>query len=148
MISSPTRRRVDSEARWRQAVARALEHDIRVAQLQGSGQWIATSGSQPGVAYELEVTGNVAHGCTCLAGLNSDPVCQHRAAFSLRLGALEPSPEPDPPAPVLAQDCPDCHGCGVRYDRTLERAGWLYPPCAACEGTGMISAPHVSALAA
>jgi hypothetical protein len=133
-----SRVRVDSLARWHNAAARALEHGIRVAQLQGSGQWIATSGSQPGVAYELAITGNVAHGCSCLAGLNDDPVCQHRAAFYLHLGALDLSPEPAGPAPRLAVDCPDCHGCGVVYDRTLERAGLLYPMCVACGGSGVI----------
>jgi hypothetical protein len=148
MLQSRSRVRVDSEARWRQAAARALEHGIRVAQLQGSGQWIASSGSQPGVAYELAITGHLAHGCSCLAGLNDDPVCKHRAAFYLLIGAIDLCLEPDPPAPSLAVDCPDCHGCGVRYDRTLERAGWLYPPCTVCQGRGMISAPHGSSLAA
>ena len=60
-------------------------------QLQGTGQWIATSGSDATVAYELRVTGNVAHGCDCLAGLNGDPVCKHRAAFYLLIGAGHPS---------------------------------------------------------
>jgi hypothetical protein len=94
-------RRVDSRERWQKAAERAVEHDIRVAQLHGSGQWVATSSSQAGVAYELEVTGAIAHGCSCLAGLNDDPVCQHRAAFYLLIGALV-LPEPEPPAPALA----------------------------------------------
>ena len=42
----------------------------------------------------MAVTGNVAHGCDCLAGLNDDPVCKHRAAFYLLIGALDPEPEP------------------------------------------------------
>ena len=85
------------------------------------------------------VTGNVAHGCDCLAGLNGDPVCKHRAAFYLLFGALS-LPEPDPPAPASLRDCPDCSGCGVHYDRQLERLGLLYPTCRTCQGTG-VSAP-------
>jgi hypothetical protein len=101
MQASTAPTRVDSHARWHKAAARALAHDISLAQLQGSSQWIATSGSQPGVDYELAITGNVAHGCNCLAGLNDDPVCKDRAAFYLLVGALTLDPEPEPPAPFV-----------------------------------------------
>jgi hypothetical protein len=96
----------------------------------------------------MQVMGHVAFGCDCLAGLNADPVCKHRAAFYLHLGAIKLCPEPDPPALGVVTDCPACRGCGVLFDRTLERAGWLYPPCTACHGTGMITTPHLSSLAA
>jgi hypothetical protein len=99
---SPVRSsRQATPGRWRSAARRALDEGVQVHQLQGSGAWIATSGSQRGVAYELAVTGNVAHGCTCLAELNGDGCCKHRAAFYLLLGALALDPEPDPPAPTL-----------------------------------------------
>lgn len=88
MLQSQTRARRESPARWQKAAERAAAESVKVAQLQASGQWIATSGTQPGLAYELDVTGNVAHGCSCLAGLNSDPVCKHRAAYYLLTGAL------------------------------------------------------------
>jgi hypothetical protein len=71
------------------AAERAVTECVQVRQLTGSGQWIANSGSDSTVAYEVEVTGNVAHGCGCLAGLNDDPVCKHRAAFYLLIGALD-----------------------------------------------------------
>ncbi len=86
-------------ARWQKAVERASAENVQVRQLAGSGAWIATSGSDPNTAYELGVTGEVAHGCNCLAGLNGDPVCRHRAAFYLAVGLLDP--EPDPPAPAI-----------------------------------------------
>ncbi len=141
MIAQQTRTRVENPVRWMKAAERAMAEGIHVCQLQGSGQWVATSGSQSGVAYELQITGNVAHGCECLAGLNDDPVCKHRAAFYLLIGALDLTPEPPPAAPVLTLNCPDCRGCGVHYDRELEQAGLLYPPCAACEGTGVRRVP-------
>ncbi len=141
MIGQQTRTRVENPVRWTKAAERALAEGIQVRQLQGSGQWVATSGSQSGVAYEVLVTGNVAHGCECLAGMNSDPVCKHRAAFYLLIGALDLTPEPEPPAPVLTLDCPECRGCGVLYSHELERAGLLYPPCAACGGTGIRRVP-------
>lgn len=141
MIAQQTRTRVENPARWTKAAERALAEGIQVRQLQGSGQWIANSGSDASVAYELQITGNVAHGCDCLAGMNGDPVCKHRASFYLLIGALDLTPEPGGPAPVLTLDCPDCRGCGVVYGRELERAGLLYPACAACAGTGQIVAP-------
>jgi len=145
MIQQQTRTRIENPARWTAAAERAVTEGIQVRQLQGSGQWVATSGSSSGVAYEVAVTGNVAHGCDCLAGLNSDPVCKHRAAFYLLIGALDLTPEPDPPALGAAGECPECHGCGVIYSRDLERAGWLYPPCAACAGSGIAPEPRIAA---
>src|SRR4051794_16999561 len=141
MIAQRTRTRVENPVRWMKAAERATEEGIRVCQMQGSGQWVATSGSQSGVAYEVMVTGNVAHWCDCLAGMNGDPCCKHQAAFNLLIGALDLTPEPEPPAPVLTLDCRECRGCGVLYSRELERAGLLYPSCAACGGTGVRPAP-------
>ena len=76
-----TQTRIGSPARWMKAAERAIAEGIQIRQLAGSGQWVATSGSDTGAAYEVAVTGNVAHGCGCLDGLNEDPVCKHRAAF-------------------------------------------------------------------
>jgi hypothetical protein len=91
---------VASPARWQQALNRAISEGIQVRQLAGSGAWVATSGSNAGTAYELAVTGTVAHGCSCLAGLNDDPVCKHRAAWYLAAGLLDPEP-PTPAAPLV-----------------------------------------------
>jgi hypothetical protein len=106
MIAQQVRTRVENPDRWIKAAERAVSEGIQVRQLQGSGQWITTSGTQSGVAYELLVTGNVAHGCDCLAGLNGDPCCKHRAAFYLLIGAIA-MPEPEPPAPAVAVVCLD-----------------------------------------
>src|SRR5213080_1337804 len=95
-----TRTRVENPARWSKAAECAVAEGLQVRQLQGSGQRIVTSGTRAGVANELAVTGNVAHDCDCLAGLNGDPVCKHRAAFYLLIGALGFNPEPEPPAPA------------------------------------------------
>ena len=96
------------------------------------GPWIANSGSDATVAYEVEVTGNIAHGCSCLAGLNDDPVCKHRAAFYLLIGALSMEPEPEPPAPAVAPvvcfrcrgtepGCPVCASAGMAASRASGR---------------------------
>lgn len=87
-----------SPERWAKAVQRAIDEDVRVVQVSSSGQWVATSGSKSGVAYTLSVTGDIAHGCDCLAGLNNDPVCKHRAAYYLLTGRLDP----EPPAVAVA----------------------------------------------
>lgn len=136
MIGQQTRARVENPARWLKAAERAVSEGIQVRQLQGTGQWIANSGSDSAVAYELEVTGNVAHGCDCLAGLNGDPCCKHRASFYLLIGALDLTPEPEPPAPALA-DCWACSGCGECWYR-----GGYSLPCEVCKGSG--AAPLVA----
>src|SRR5215210_5633126 len=118
--------RTSSPERWIKAAERAVFEGVQIRQLAGSGAWIANSGSDSTVAYEVEVTGNVAHGCGCLAGLNNDPVCKHRAAFYLLIGALDLTPEPDPPAlgvaPVVCFRCRGTEG-----------------GCAVCQGAGVAS---------
>jgi len=136
--------RADTAQRWLDAAHRAQSEGVRVYQLQSSGAWVATSGRTRGVAYEIAVTDNVAHGCACPACEHGDPVCKHRAAFYLLVGALElPAPaESDEDYVARTQTeiesrCAECGGTGVRYDRNLERAGWLYPVCAGCAGSGV-----------
>lgn len=86
-----------SPERWAKAVRRALDEGVEVRQILSSGQWIATSGTMAGTAYVLDVTGGIAHGCDCLAGLNDDPVCKHRARWFYDHGLLD---GPDGPAAV------------------------------------------------
>ena len=88
--------RVDSPARWQAALQRALDNGVRAYQISGTGQWVATSASRPGVCYAVAPTT-----CECEAALAGDPVCQHRAAVRCELGLLWPEhPQPEPPAPV------------------------------------------------
>ncbi len=81
-----TRTRTSSPARWMKAAERAVAEGIQIRQLAGSGAWIASSGSNANAAYEVEVTGNVAHGCGCLAGLGAVLTGVARAAYSRRSG--------------------------------------------------------------
>src|SRR5215217_9311554 len=85
--------RVDSSERWQAALRRALDNGIRVYQISGTGEWIATSASEPGVAYRCNE-----RECECEAAtFGNDPVCQHRAALRCELGILFPEdPEPEP----------------------------------------------------
>lgn len=95
---------ISTADRWKAAAARATAEGIEVRQLAGSGGWIATSGSERGTAYELGVTGSVAHDCACVAAAHGDPVCKHRAAFYLAVGALEAA------RPAV---CPTCLGTRI-----------------------------------
>jgi hypothetical protein len=71
---------------------------VQVRQLQGSGQWIVTSASDPAAAYETD-----GMSCTCPAALlGGDPVCLHRAAYWHAQGVLDFDGEPEPPAPGKA----------------------------------------------
>jgi hypothetical protein len=132
-----TRTRVENPARWQKAAERAVAEGIQIRQLQSTGQWVATSGSDKSLAYQIEVTGAVAHGCDCLAGLNGDSVCKHRAAYNLLVGAIDLTPEPEPPAPTI---CPVCDGNRVIYDPIALKYGGWNPKCTACQGTGRIAA--------
>ena len=115
-------------------------------QINANGMWTASSGSDPKLAYVLEVVAGVVRSCSCPAGEFGDPCCKHSERYYLDASVLAiEEPEPDPPAAGAAGDCPDCHGCGVHYDRDLERAGWLYPPCAACGGSGIIAPSRIAA---
>jgi hypothetical protein len=128
-----TQTRTSSPARWIKAAERAVAEGIQIRQLVGSGAWVASSGSDPNAAYEVEVTGNVAHGCSCLAGLNDDPVCKHRAAFFLLIGALniDPEPEGSPPASAAPVVCFRCQGADAS--------------CPVCAGAGLASLAAQSA---
>lgn len=101
--------------------------------MAGSGAWIATSGSDSSAAYELEVTGDVAHGCSCLAGLNGDPVCKHRAAFYLAVGLLDPEPEP----PAL-DPCGYCSGRGWAIVTGKSGTDYRFGG-RVCDGTGTVA---------
>jgi hypothetical protein len=105
------RQRTGSPARWQAALDRALASGVQVRQFAGSGAWIATSASDPTVAYELAIIDGVAHGCNCKAAEFGDPVCCHRAAYYHAAGLLDPEPEPVPPAPVLRTASPICTEC-------------------------------------
>lgn len=123
----------DTPAHWKAAAARAIKEGIQVYQIVSSGQWVASSGSRPGIAYALDVTGNVAHACDCTAGQFERYACKHRAAFYLHTGSLTP-PAPLPQAPRAGgEPCIWCQGTGRADD------GWHegYAECAWCEGTGI-----------
>lgn len=128
-----TIQRQASPARWQKAVERAISDGVQVRQLAGSGAWIATSGSDSSAAYELEVTGEIVQGCNCLAGLNGDPVCKHRAAFYLAVGVLDPKPG----APALAP-CGYCYGRGWETVVGKSDAEFRFA-CQVCAGAGTIA---------
>jgi hypothetical protein len=57
--------------RWQRALQRAMLAGVQVRQLQGSGEWMVTSASDPGAAYETDGIQ-----CSCPAAmLGGDPVC-------------------------------------------------------------------------
>ena len=87
--------RTASPERWARAVTRAVAEGVQVRQINASGAWVATSGTQVNVAYLLEIVGGVVRSCSCPAGEFGDPCCKHAAAYYLATGMLDP----EPPAP-------------------------------------------------
>lgn len=143
------RQQTASPARWQAALARAIAEGVQVRQLAGSGAWIATSGQDATVAYQVAVSGGVAHGCDCPAGEHGDPVCKHRALWDHLAGLLDPEPEPPVPAIAVMVPCRDCGGDG--YQRMMtggHLADWWTVPCQACGGTGSVLGQEASAIAA
>ena len=136
----------DQITRWIAARDRAREQHVTVCQIESTGQWIATSGTKPGVAYALAVTGNIAHGCDCPAGANGK-ICKHQAAFYDLLGAIPTEADVleredvarDAVATMTPRACSWCSGRGKSFNDY-----WLeVRPCSWCEGTG-----HATAVAA
>src|SRR5215212_4112996 len=72
-VSAPGRpRRHDTPERWQSALRRALDNGVRVYQISGTGEYVATSTSKPGTAYRCSE-----RDCECEAALfGGDPVCQ------------------------------------------------------------------------
>ena len=87
--------------RWQRALHRALFAGVEAKQLAGSGEWIVSSASRPGIAYRTDGIS-----CDCEAAmLGGDRVWLHRAAYWYAQGMLELDPEPEPPASTAAVIC-------------------------------------------
>lgn len=127
-VQAQRKPRVASPARWTAAAKRAVEQGIQVRQLNTSGAWVATSGSDSTVCYLMEIRAGHVESCSCPTGDFGDPVCKHAARFYLDLGLLD-EPEPDPPAP---QACFWCDGRG-RVQNVYRQC---YEDCDACGGSG------------
>jgi hypothetical protein len=84
MAVTMMRRRAATPERWQAALRRALDEGVQVRQLAGSGMWVATSGSDLNIAYEVSP-----FMCECQAGQFGDPVCKHRARFWFDQGRLD-----------------------------------------------------------
>ena len=162
--------RTASPARWQAALTRAIAEGVQVRQLAGSGAWIATSGQDAAIAYQVAVSGGVAHGCDCPAGEHGDPVCKHRALWYHVAGLLDPEPDPVSggrqrrprareavlkirimvaPATAAMVPCRDCGGDGYQRMVTGGRlSDWWAAPCHACQSTGAVPGAEAPALAA
>lgn len=94
-MTRPATVRKASQDRWQAALARAIDAGLETWRIGGTGEFLVASKSAPGLAHRTD-----GRDCTCVAGANGDPVCQHRALYWHAEGMLDLDPEPDPPAPV------------------------------------------------
>ena len=112
MVTTASRSRTASPARWARAVERAIAEGVTVRQLATSGIWVASSGTDADTCYALTT-----HECECYAGAHADEVCKHRAALRVRLGMLTAPVVAIEPvaAPVVEPEhrmCTDCLDTG------------------------------------
>ena len=114
----PTRRQVDSLARWQAALQRALANGLEVFTVADTGERMVTSASRLDTLYRTD-----GRRCSCEAALSGDPICQHRAVVRFVLGWL-PS--------ATSVDCPNCSGCGVVHYRSGNQER-----CSECGGSGV-----------
>lgn len=120
--------------RWRAALRRALKEGVEVRQLAGCGMWIATSGSDGDIAYEV-----TPWACECHAAQHGDPVCKHRAALLAKLGRLTIEALPEYGTTVI---CESCRGVGSHPGTVSLGDTWRYDnvTCEDCHGTGRLPA--------
>ena len=74
--------------RWAKALRRAFDEGVAVAQVGGSGMWVATSGTTSGTAYQHRRYQRRRVGLRLPGRVNNDPCCKHRAAYWHRQGLL------------------------------------------------------------
>jgi hypothetical protein len=86
--------RLATMPRWRAALSRAFQKGIGLRYEASTGMAVVTSSSDDTLCYVTD--GRI---CTCQAGENGDPVCQHRALYWFRRGLLHPDP-PLPPTGI------------------------------------------------
>ena len=137
---APARRpRQATPERWQAALGRAVAERVQVRQLAHSGAWVATSGTDAALAYQVDVTNGIAHGCTCEAGQHNDPVCKHRAMYYHLVGML------DLAEPV---ECAACGGEGAHVKESATFPGTSYRvTCRACTGRGTVAPPQLRPVA-
>jgi hypothetical protein len=108
---TPIRRsvRLATIPRWRAALSRAFQKGIGLRYEASTGMAVVTSSSDDTLCYVTD--GRI---CTCQAGENGDPVCQHRALYWFRRGLLNPDP-PLPPTGIRSFSDLDIelHNAGV-----------------------------------
>lgn len=122
---------------WDQAIRRlaveAEQHGVAIlhhTSPTGCTRYYATSQSEPGALHYVTLAS-----CDC-RGFAAHQRCRHQAALLAHLGMLDDQPEP--PAPVVAEDvvtdapCVNCFG-----DGWLPR-GLSSEECARCHGTGRV----------
>jgi hypothetical protein len=104
-VPPQTRPRQATSERLQAAARHALAEGVEVHQVYATGVWVATSGTQPNVAYVLEIVQGIVRSCSCLAGAYGDPCCKHAARYYVDMGVIELDDQ-DPPAPAPALPLP------------------------------------------
>jgi len=115
-------------ADYHRLAALGRDRGLTLFQEAGSGAWFCTSATDRFRLYYV-----TALSCTC-EGFLRHQRCSHNSLLLSELGWLPP--EPEPPAVVT---CPECCGGGILY--VADCAGFPYPACHRCAGSGQAAVP-------
>ena len=120
--------------RWNRALERAHAAGISATPVAGKA-WFADTSTDHTVVYMTD-----RDRCTCAAAQHGDPVCCHRA-----LVREVTSPQPEPPAQVVATDRQPCTHCAASGWQSSRFSNWDATRCEKCDGTGYLPVPAVAA---
>lgn len=74
--------------RWQKALERADKEGVQIVLINVTGQWVANSGTKPGMGYQLELKGGQLS-CSCpTEQWGGAGVCKHKARWMERHGLL------------------------------------------------------------
>ncbi|MFT4040721.1 MAG: hypothetical protein QM692_21250 [Thermomicrobiales bacterium] len=72
--------------RWQKALERADKEGVQVVVINVTGQWVASSGTKPGMGYQLALKDGELT-CSCAAS-NWDGLCKHKARWMAMHGLM------------------------------------------------------------
>jgi hypothetical protein len=118
------------EQRIERLAQKGLISGIRMVREKRTGLLYATSASDAGTIYALNLT---ARSCSC-DGFQRHGICSHLCLALVEAGLVGCQPPAREPV-----TCPECHGRrGERMSTGGSLSDWIWRTCSTCQGEGTI----------